>query len=99
MDSVHDSKRQIEVGGPQVLTHNEIAACAFMVAGHKVRITHIPVWATRAALWLLQTLTSSKTYGPIEFFITVLSMDMIAPVCGEATLKKYFLELRQTPES
>jgi hypothetical protein len=33
-------------------------------------------------------------YGPIEFFITVLSMDLIAPQYGNHTLKKYFEELK-----
>jgi hypothetical protein len=43
---------------------------------------------------LLKTFTPVKTYGPIEFFMTVLAMDMVAPTTGTHTLKTYFRETR-----
>jgi len=81
------------VGGPETLTHNEIAMAAFDVLGIEPKIVHIPDWARTAILKLVRTLTGSKTYGPIEFFLTVMAIDMIAPEHGNHTLKKYFRDL------
>jgi uncharacterized protein YbjT (DUF2867 family) len=94
VDAMLSDKPEINVGGPEVLSHEQIAETAFSVAGKKKRITHIPDWITKIILSVLRTFTSSKVYGPIEFFITVLSMDLIAPKYGSHTLKKYFEELK-----
>lgn len=85
---------EFEIGGPEVMTQNEIAAQAFAVLGKKPAITHIPLWVNHLTVKLLKTFTSIKTYGPIEFFMTVLAMDMVAPTTGNHTLKTYFLETR-----
>lgn len=81
---------EYDIGGPELLTQNEIARQAFAAAGKPVKITHIPLWVKDAALWSIRTFTSVKTYGPIEFFMTVLAMDMIAPAYGSHTLKAHF---------
>jgi len=94
VDAMFSDKPEINMGGPEVLSHAQIAETAFSVAGKKKRITHIPNWITKIILSVLRTFTSSKVYGPIEFFITVLSMDLIAPEYGNHTLKKYFEELK-----
>ena len=94
VNSIKSNDKEIPVGGPQTLTHNEIARIAFSVADKRPKITHIPNWARKSILFLLRTFTSSKIYGPIEFFMTVLSMDLIGPECGTHTLKEYFEELK-----
>jgi len=38
----------------------------------------------------LRLFTSVKTYGPLEFFMTVLAMDMVAPTYGKHSLKDFF---------
>lgn len=88
--AIHSSKTEISVGGPEILSHNQIAETAFSVLNKKTKITHLPGWVSQFVLFILRTFTTSKTYGPIEFLITVLSMDMIAPRYGEHTLKGYF---------
>ena len=94
VDAVRTDKKEISVGGPQTLTHNQIALLAFSVAGRNPKITHIPNWVRKTTLFLLRTFTNSKVYGPIEFFMTVLSMDLIAPEYGNHFLKEYFEELK-----
>ena len=37
-----------------------------------------------------------KVYGPVEFFLTVMAMDMLAPEYGKHTLKEYFTNLNNT---
>lgn len=76
-----------------MLTHDEIADIAFQVAGRPKKVTLIPVWIAKGGLFLLRIFTGSKVYGPLEFLITVLSMDMIAPQCGKHRLKTYFESL------
>lgn len=92
--AIKSDEKEIRVGGPQILTQQQIAETAFSVLGKQASITRIPDWIRRTLLFLLRTFTSSKTYGPIEFFMTVLSMDMVAPEYGERTLEAYFQELR-----
>lgn len=91
---ITSDKKEIAVGGPELLTHNEIADIAFQVAGRPKKITLIPVWIVKGGLFLLRIFTGSKVYGPLEFFITVFSMDMIAPRWGKHRLKTYFESLR-----
>ncbi|MCP4109437.1 MAG: SDR family oxidoreductase [Desulfobacteraceae bacterium] len=92
VDAATGEDREIHAGGPDVLTHNEILALAFEAVGKRVKITRIPVWLKDFMLVILKTFTSVKTYGPVEFFMTVLATDMVAPACGKLHLKDYFLK-------
>jgi uncharacterized protein YbjT (DUF2867 family) len=90
VDAIDSSDKEIQIGGPETLTQNEIASIAFDILGEKPKITHIPDWVRVAILKLVRLLTESKVYGPIEFFMTVMSIDMLAPEYGKHTLKEYF---------
>ncbi|WP_119080898.1 SDR family oxidoreductase [Chitinophaga alhagiae] len=94
VDAMQTKDKEIPVGGPQTLTYNQIAEMAFAVSGRPPKITHIPLFITKAVLLLLRTFTSVKFYGPIEFFMTVLTMDLVADERGTCTLKAYFEELK-----
>ena len=85
--------QEIKVGGPETLTHNEIAALAFDVLELEPKITHIPNWVRIAILKMVRLFSGSKFYGPIEFFLTVMAMDMVAPEYGRHTLREYFTNL------
>ena len=95
VDAIDKPDHVIEAGGPVVMTHNQIAKAAFEAVGSEPKITHIPDWIRAATLAGARTFTSSTTYGPIEFFLTVMAMDMIAPEYGEHTLKAFFTQLSQ----
>lgn len=84
--------KEINAGGPDILTHKEILTIAFECLSKTVKISSIPILLKNLLLMTLRTVTSSKTYGPFEFFMTVLSTDMIAPTYGKFHLKQYFLE-------
>jgi uncharacterized protein YbjT (DUF2867 family) len=94
-DAIERADRVIEAGGPKIMTHNQIAKAAFNAVGREPKITHIPDWIRAATLTGARTFTSSKTYGPIEFFLTVMAMDMIAPEYGKLTLEEFFAQLSQ----
>jgi len=94
VEAIDKPDQEINVGGPETLTHNEIATLAFEVLGIKPKITHIPNWVHIAILKLVKLFTGSKVYGPIEFFMTVMAMDMVAPEYGKHTLREYFTHLK-----
>ena len=91
MDKVNT---EIDIGGPEILTHNEIAEQAFEILGKDIKITYVPIWVKNLILKSIRAVASVKTYGPLEFFMTVLVMDMIAPEYGSHTIKQYFKELK-----
>ena len=86
---------EIRAGGPETLTYNQIATIAFEVAGTTPKITRIPDWVRKIIIKLIRYLSSSKYYGPIEFFLAVTAIDMTAPEYGTHRLRDYFNTLSQ----
>lgn len=93
--AIESNEKAIEVGGPDIFTHKEIAELAFTTLGKPPKIKYMPDWMRKTILVMMRTFTSSKTYGPMEFFFTVLAMDMVAPCYGKHTLKEYFYEMKE----
>ncbi|HWB94642.1 MAG TPA: SDR family oxidoreductase, partial [Puia sp.] len=58
--AIQATDKEITVGGPEILTYNQIAQIASGVSGNKIKITHIPNWAERSILSLLRNFTGSK---------------------------------------
>lgn len=92
--NIQSERKHIEVGGPQILTHKEIAELAFRTLGTTPKIKYMPNRIRSSILGLAKVFTSSRTYGPVEFFFTVLAMDMVAPRYGSHTLEEYFHEIQ-----
>lgn len=95
VDAIEKPEKEIDVGGPETMTQNQMATIAFDVLGKKPKISYIPVWVRTIILKMIRIFTGSKVYGPIEFFLTVMGMDMLAPEFGRHTLKEYFSDLRE----
>jgi len=93
VDAIERPDKEIEIGGPETLTQNEVASIAFDILGNKPKITHVPDWVRITILKLVKLFTGSKFYGPVEFFMTVMAIDMLAPEYGKHTLKEYFQKL------
>ncbi|MFC6703989.1 SDR family oxidoreductase [Flexivirga alba] len=81
---------EIELGGPEVLTHEQIARDAFDALNVPPRITHIPVWIVTFGLVLMRLLTPLRMHGVIEFPMTVLTHDVISPPVGERRLADHY---------
>ena len=92
VNAVTGEEKEINVGGPDILTHNEIVAIAFESLNKKIKISRVPIWLRNFILATLRFFTSVKTYGPVEFFMTVLAVDMVAPTYGKYHLKEFFLK-------
>lgn len=91
-DAIKCREKEIAVGGPDILTQNEIAEMALKASGKPVRILHLPDWIRKGTIKALRTLTSSRTYGPYEFFLSMMAQENIAPRYGVHRLKTFFQE-------
>ena len=90
IEAVDSKQNELIVGGPDILTQNEIAEMALKTWMRKVKIVHLPNWVREITIHLMRVFTSSKTYGPIEFFMTMLGQDNIAPRYGVHRLQSFF---------
>jgi uncharacterized protein YbjT (DUF2867 family) len=95
VDAIEKQDQEIKVGGPETLTYNKLAGLAFEVLGTKPKIVYFPRWVGSSLLKVAKLFMGSKSYGPMEFFLTVLGMDMVAPEHGKHTLKEYFTDMKE----
>jgi uncharacterized protein YbjT (DUF2867 family) len=84
------SEPEVAVGGPEVLSHNAIAQAAFTALAKPQRIRHVPLPVVRAAGWLARVLTPQRIHGPLQFFLAVMTTDMVAPQTGTERLADFF---------
>ncbi len=90
IDKMTTRENEVTVGGLDILSQNEIATLALKAWNKPIKITHLPNVIRRFTIWLLRTFTSSKTYGPIEFFLTMMANDNIAEQYGIKRLNDFF---------
>jgi len=91
LNLVNDAVKEISVGGPEILTHNEIAEMAFKANHKKVQILHLPNWTRTFTIWVLRKFTSVATYGPIEFFLILMKEDTVAQRYGSRKLQDFYI--------
>ncbi|MBF8999723.1 MULTISPECIES: SDR family oxidoreductase [Vibrio] len=99
VDAIDAPRMHITAGGPDQMTHKEIAELAFKYAGKEPRITYIPSWSRGMLLGMSRFFTSRSTYGPLEFFMTVMSRDMLAPPKGQHRLEEYYRHMHHSQPS
>lgn len=90
VETIHNDKKEIDIGGCRVFSHNDIAELALNAYSKPVKIVHLPDWIRKFILWFLRTFTNPKFYGPLEFFMTAMAMDMQATPYGKHKLEDYF---------
>jgi uncharacterized protein YbjT (DUF2867 family) len=91
LESMYDNQQELIVGGPDILTQNEIAEMALEACRMPIRIVHLPDWIRKFIMRSMRVFTSSKTYGPLEFFLSMMAQDNIAPRYGICRLKSHFM--------
>jgi uncharacterized protein YbjT (DUF2867 family) len=92
VQKLDSSESELDIGGPDVLSQNQMARAAFEAVDKKEKIVYIPLWIKNSILKLVRWFSGQKTYGPVEFFMTVMAMDMVAPVFGKYHLEEFFME-------
>ncbi|WP_375750600.1 SDR family oxidoreductase [Vibrio sp. HN007] len=98
VDAVKKDESNLNVGGPQVFSHVEIAELAFASLHQKNKTTHLPDTVRKLALWIGKRFLSESKFGPVEFFLTVLGNDMVAPGFGHQTLESHFNRITKGTE-
>ncbi|MDF9797927.1 uncharacterized protein YbjT (DUF2867 family) [Catalinimonas alkaloidigena] len=91
IDAIDQAKQEIVVGGPDIFSQNEIAEMALSAYRKPVNIVHLPDWIRKVSIRLVRIFASQVTYGPIEFFLTMMGQDNIAPRYGLHRLKPFFM--------
>ncbi|MCG9682746.1 SDR family oxidoreductase [Vibrio sp. Isolate23] len=98
LSQLDSDQNEYDIGGPEVLSINELARLAFQVQNKPVSIVSVPDIVRRALLWFFPHLPENWV-GPPEFFLTVLGRDAIAPCYGNKTIRDHFVachnEMRQ----
>lgn len=82
--------QEITVGGPDILSLNDISKMALEMHEKPIKITHLSDKIRKVLLWFLRTFTNVKTYGPYEFFLTLMAKDHIAPAYGKHRLINFY---------
>ncbi|MEQ5393000.1 SDR family oxidoreductase [Proteus sp. fly-1013] len=85
--------KEISVGGPDILSLNQIAALAGVALNKKVKIIHLPDFLRKMTIFILRHFTSQKFYGPFEFFLTFMGNSHIGESYGDEHLSDYYLDL------
>ena len=89
-DAIDAGATWADIGGPDTFTQNDIAALCFEVLGQRPRVTRLPDFVRRVALWLLPRLAPRKVAGPAQFFLTASAMNMTASPAGTRQLADHF---------
>jgi len=90
VDSMEQKRAEINVGGPKVYSYNEIGQMAFDALGVTGKIIHLPIWLKNMSVSLLRTFTSSKFYGPYEFFLNAMLLDGVTDKYGTELLEDFY---------
>lgn len=90
INSITNPDKEVNIGGPEKYTFRQIAELAFMVLNKETKISSLPVWMIKIILPLMRTFTSSKTYGPVEFVMSIMTMDVIGESYGRNKLTDFF---------
>ena len=75
VDKILARIKEVTLGGIDTLTQNELAELALKAWNRPLTISHLQDWIRRFIIWILRNFTSSRTYGPIEFFLTAMAED------------------------
>jgi len=90
VDALESREQRLDVGGPETFTYREIAELAFDVLDKPKRITCLPKKLIAAAVGAMRWVAPVKTYGPIQFLATVMTMDVVGESYGQRRLVDHF---------
>jgi len=94
VDAMEDRNREIDVGGPEVLTYREVAETAFRSLGKQPRISSVPLWIMKMMIGISRIF--SRHQGELlAFFTTMMTSDVVAPLSGTRTLSEHFASMGQ----
>ena len=91
-DAIEGDDTEIEVGGPDTMTWNEVAKLAFEVLDRPAKITRVPEWLTWPVVRLVRLFNRHRG-ELLAFFTTIATIDVVAPPTGTHTLEAHYRSL------
>ncbi|MFC7401584.1 SDR family oxidoreductase [Citricoccus sp. GCM10030269] len=79
----------LDVGGPETMTHREVARLAFDVLGRRPRLVSVPSGLLRAGVVPVRVLNPARA-GTLSFLLAGLTQDAVAPATGTHRLREHF---------
>lgn len=99
-EAVHDAiaanATWCNIGGPETFTQTELAHLAFATLNRPARITYLPDWLRRAAIWIVPKIAPRSIAGPVHFFLTASGMNMVGDPHGTRHLADAFRTCEDT---
>jgi uncharacterized protein YbjT (DUF2867 family) len=92
VDAMEGNDTEIDVGGPQTFSWNEVAALAFDILGKSEKTSHVPRWLMWSVVRLVK-LFNRHQGDLLAFFTTMATSDVVAPSTGTHTLEAHYREL------
>ena len=92
VDAITDGVAELSVGGPEVLTREEIVRLAFAAVGRPPRIAHLPPAVARGMTAVVRPL-HARLAAVLEFGAAVSVVDAVAPARGTRTLAAHFRDV------
>lgn len=87
VDSLEGKSGDVDAGGPEALTRQQIGELAFAAAGKRPRFLPTPRW------WIRTVVRVMKPFHPrMADLAVIMDRDLVAPVKGERRLSDYFDE-------
>ena len=92
-------EREVNVGGAEIFTQTEMVRLAFEVLHKPANISYLPDWVRRLILKMGKYLLPKSIYGGMEFVLTIMAMDAVAPMqVGKHRLKAFFESLNSSAD-
>ena len=98
LEAIDKTERELDVGGPDVFSVDEIAHLAFVSQNKTEKNMHIPDFLRVFFLKIARCLPE-RFGGAAEFFLTMLGEDNVAPTYGVHRLEDYFIELSKEEQA
>ena len=91
-DAMDGYENEINVGGPETMTWDEVATLAFEVLGQPPKVTRLPEWLMWPVVHLVR-LFNRHQGELLAFFTTMATTDVVAPATGTRTLEAHYRSL------
>lgn len=92
VQSLSKENQTFDVGGPEILSYEKIAQVAFEALNQKERVTHIPIVFLKLSSWGMKWF-SKHNYGVFQFFLNVITHNLVAPKHRKHKIKDSFYSL------
>mmetsp|Transcript_16539 Transcript_16539/g.27432 ORF Transcript_16539/g.27432 Transcript_16539/m.27432 type:complete len:286 (+) Transcript_16539:106-963(+) len=92
-DAIEEGRVTVDIGGPDIMTQRELAELAFDALGKQAKITFVWDSIRTGLIKALPWMTPLTIWGPAQFFLTAMGMDMVGECHGTHHLKDHFAQV------